>query len=254
MDSRIDFLNTKKQKLFQTFIHEYKTIHDVSETEAASLLKSGVLFKRLTEEWYDKLESGENAYRVYDDDYYFVDIFNCYATYSREYIKRIVKSPAYQLIKDSKSFVDIGCGLSYSTCALKQILPQAKGYAINLKNTKQWSFCERMSETYDFNLIESVHDIKHDVDFVFASEYFEHIRNPVKHFQEIVNAIHPEYFIIANAFNTWSIGHYKTYEYDNTTVEQSKISRLFNRYIRLSGYEKVNCNIWNNKPTIWKRL
>ena len=58
MDSRIDFLNTKKQNLFQSFIQEYKTIHDVSEVEAANLLKSGDLFKRLTEEWYDKLESG----------------------------------------------------------------------------------------------------------------------------------------------------------------------------------------------------
>jgi len=253
----MNFITAKKQDLFNHFITDYKTLFDVDENLAKTLLKNGELFKRLTEEWYHQLENGtpQDAYRVYDDEYYFVDIFNCYATYSRDYIKRIIKSPtALALLKDSKSFVDIGCGISYSTCALKQVFPNAKAYAINLRNTKQWEFCDMMSKTHHFHLIESVDEVAGEVDFVFASEYFEHIENPTRHFQEIVDKIQPKYFIIANAFNTWSIGHYKTYVYDHTTVDQSKISKLFNRYIRLNGYEKVNCNLWNNKPTIWKKV
>ncbi len=251
----MDFLKEKKSKLFDRFLWDYQTLFDIDESKAKQLLKSGELFQQLTEEWYTQLDNNSllDAYRVYDDEYYFVDIFNCYVTYSRDYIKRIVKSSVYEELKHAKSFVDIGCGISYSTCALKQVFPQAQGYAINLKNTKQWQFCEKMSNKYDFKLIENVQEIDHEVDVLFASEYFEHIQNPTKHFQEIVDTINPKYFIIANAFNTWSIGHYRTYEYENEIVDQSKISRLFNNYIRANGYEQVKCNIWNSKPTVWKR-
>jgi trans-aconitate methyltransferase len=160
----------------------------------------------------------------------------------------------YDLLKNSASFVDIGCGISYSTCAIKTLLPNAKAYGINLKNTKQWKLCEVMAKKHDFNLIESVHEIGHNVDFVFASEYFEHIQNPTKHIKEIIDAISPKYFIIANAFNTHSIGHFKTYEYENEIVDQSKISAIFNKFLVKNGYEKVLCKMWNNKPTIWKKV
>jgi hypothetical protein len=111
-----------------------------------------------------------------------------------------------------------------------------------------------MAEKHDFNLIESVHEVGHNVDFVFASEYFEHIQNPTKHIKEIIDAISPKYFIIANAFNTHSIGHFKTYEYEDEIVDQSKISAIFNKFLVKSGYEKVLCKMWNNKPTIWRRV
>jgi len=52
--------------------------------------------------------------------------------------------------------------------------------------------------------------------------------------KEIIDAISPKYFIIANAFNTHSIGHFKTYEYENdlgmsSIVDQSKISAIFKK-------------------------
>lgn len=251
----MNFITEKKDVLFDIFLDDYSKLFDIDKSKAKSLLKSGELFARLTDEWYEKIRVNQlnEAYRVYDDEYYFVDIFNCYATYSREYIKRIKKSSAYDMLNECKTLVDIGCGISYSTCALKQLFPHLEAYAINLRNTKQWSFCEQMSERFDFRLIESVHEIGKQTDIVFASEYFEHIENPTKHFQEIVDSILPKYFVIANAFNTHSIGHYETYKYDTRLIDQSKISKMFNDYIKESGYENVDCKIWNSKPTIWRR-
>lgn len=252
----MNFLNEKKSVLFDNFLSDYGNINNIDKSEAKRLLKTTELFDRLTEEWYLKLNSNDlnSAYRVYDDDYYFVDIFNCYITYSRYYINRILKSKAYEDLKDITSFVDIGCGLSYSTCALKQLFPNAKAYAVNLRDTKQWKFCEVMGQKYDFTLVGSIHEIKQNVDMVFASEYFEHIERPLDHFDEIVSAVNPKWFVIANAFNTHSIGHYEKYCHDNLTIDQSKISSMFNKHIRENNYKDINYSIWNNKPKIWKKI
>lgn len=256
------FLTEKPSILFENFLDDYQTLFEIDRSEAKRMLRDDTLFRRLTEEWYDQLDQNNlnGAFRVYDDDYYFVDIFNCFAKYSRNYIKRLLKpsmtngQSIYDLLKTSESFVDIGCGISYSTCALKTLLPTANAYGINLKNTKQWKICEVMSKRHNFNLIESVQDIKHNVDFVFASEYFEHIYNPTEHIKEIIDAISPRYFIIANAFNTWSIGHFREYEYEGRIVDQSKISKIFNAFLLANGYKKVDCKMWNNKPVIWSKV
>jgi 2-polyprenyl-3-methyl-5-hydroxy-6-metoxy-1,4-benzoquinol methylase len=256
-----EFLTEKPAVLFDKFLDDYQMLFDIDRNEAKRIMKDGSLFKKLTEKWYDRLEQNNltEAFEVYDDEYYFVDIFNCFSTYSRNYIKRLLKpsmaddKSIYDLLKNSQSFVDIGCGISYSTCALKTLLPNTKAYGINLKNTKQWKLCEVMAKRHDFNLIESVHHINHNVDFVFASEYFEHIYNPTAHVREIMDVISPKYFIIANAFNTWSIGHFTEYEHAGNIVDQSKMSKIFNQFMINNGYKKVDCKMWNNKPVIWSR-
>lgn len=256
------FLLEKPSILFDKFLDDYQTFFKIDRTDAKRMMRDGSLFKRLTEEWYNQLEQNNltEAFKVYDDDYYFVDIFNCFAWYSRNYIKRLIKpsmpngQSIYDLLKNAESFVDIGCGISYSTCTLKTLLPNAKAYGINLKNTKQWKLCEIMAKRHDFSLIESIHNINHNVDFVFASEYFEHIYNPTAHVKEIIDAVSPKYFIIANAFNTWSIGHFKEYEYEGNIVDQSKISKIFNTFLMKNGYQKLECKMWNNKPVIWSRV
>ena len=113
----------------------------------------------------------------------FVDIYDCFITYSRQYIKSISN---LSNLTDVKSFVDLGCGLSYSTIALKQLFPNAEGYATNLKKTKLWKFCKKQSKEHGFTLVDNVSEIKRDVDLVFASEYFEHILNPINHVNEVM--------------------------------------------------------------------
>jgi hypothetical protein len=255
-------LTEKPIALYEYFLIDYKELFDIDLDKASRIRKDNSLFTELIERWYEHLDAGnlDEAFKVYDDDYYFVDIFNCFVGYSRNYIKRLLKPSLpddrsiYDLLKNTKSFVDIGCGISYSTCALKELFPDATGYAINLKDTKQWKLCEIMAARYDFNLIESVDDVKHEVDFVFASEYFEHIYNPTEHVREIMDAVSPKYFIIANAFNTSSIGHFREYEFEHSIVDGRKMSKIFNLFMKQNGYEKVECKMWNSKPMVWRRI
>lgn len=247
-------IQEKPKQLFEILLEDYSKIHDIDIEKSHVFLKEKTLFKMLTDNWYKHLETGntEEALKVYDHDYYFVDIFDCFITYSRQYIKSISK---LSNLADIKSFVDLGCGLSYSTIALKQLFPNAKGYATNLKKTKQWNFCKKQSKAHGFKLIESVSEIKHDVDLVFASEYFEHIFNPINHVNEVIKELNPKILVIANAFNTESIGHFIEYEYEkygNTIkIPQKIVSRLFDRNLTYNKYTKIKTGFWNNRPNVW---
>ena len=251
----MDFLKEKPQVLFEYFLKDYGSLFEINPEECRVIRKTNKIFLELSEKWYDDLSnrSTRNIYEVYNHDLYFIDIFNCFVSYSRDYIKRIIKSSHFQELKDAKVIVDIGCGISYSTCLLKQIFPEAKVYAINLKDTKQWKLCEIMAERFDFHLIESINEIEEPVDILFASEYFEHIEKPIEHLDDIINTINPKHMILANSFNTWGMGHFIKYDMYGTIINQDKISRIFNQHLMKNHYDNIKCGIWNNKPMIWKR-
>ncbi len=253
--SQIDFLKEKPQVLFDHFLQDYSKLFSVDAEECKAIRKTDKIFLELSNKWYDDLENKDirNIYEVYNHDYYFIDVFNCFVGYSRDYIKRIIKSPHFAELKTAKVIVDIGCGISYSTCLLKQIFPDAKVYAINLRDTKQWKFCEIMAKRMNFNLVGSITEIGEPVDMLFASEYFEHIYNPIEHVDDIISKLKPKHMIIANSFNTWGMGHFTSYDVAGMIVNQDKISKMFNQHLKKRQYENIKCGIWNNKPLIWKR-
>ena len=248
-------LNEKPHKLFEDFLKDYNSLFKINFEKSRKILKDESLWENLTAKWYETLEKKgvKEALKIYNDDYYFIDNFNCYRTYSRHYLKQIISLD--DLFSKVKSFVDVGCGLSYSTVALKQLFPKAKGYATNLKNTKLWKFCQIMADKSDFTLIESVDEIGHNVDLVFASEYFEYILTPINHLKDIIDKTNPKILVIANAFNTKSIGHFPHYYHTEGKKEwkipESKISRMFNKFLTSRGYVKIKTKFWNNRPVIW---
>ena len=224
---------------------------------------NSAFFKELTERWYHLLDSKglEEAYSVYGDPYYFVDVIHCFLNYSRQYL-RSLRQPSMpdgrsflKTTEDAKVIVDIGCGIGYSTIALKEYYPNAKVYGINLRDTDQWKFCAAMGEKHGFEMVGDITEIPERVDVVFASEYFEHICDPITHVQDIVTAANPKYFVIANAFNTWSIGHFLNYSVRRPLgvqeIPQGKISRAFNDELRVLGYDKLKTTFYNQKPNIW---
>lgn len=252
-------LNTRPQVLLSSFLNEYKTVFpDIQVDQALDYIRTGNHFEKLTIEWYKNLDAGllQEAYNVYDDDYYFTDLWNCFVTYSRRYLKDISKPclPDGLIFTDRVAdvVVDIGCGIGYTTAALTEIYPEAQVYGINLKNTKQWTFCERMAAKHNFTMVETIEGIK-NVDVLFASEYFEHILEPISHLEAIVAESSPKFMIIGNAFNTWSIGHFKTYYHRGQEIPQQKISNLFNSRLRNIGYTQIKTTLFNNKPNIWER-
>ena len=159
-----------------------------------------------------------------------------------------------------KSFVDVGCGFGYTTMALKELFPKAEAYATNFPEGCQWRLATIFSKKYNFSLHPNVKSINKQIDLIWATEYFEHIENPIEHVQEIIDVCNPKYFIIANAFGTHSIGHFDNYKVKNDNMNNydivpgKNISRLFDKHLKLQGFTKVKTKCWNNRPTYWKKI
>jgi hypothetical protein len=243
-------LKLEPKVIVDTCIDDHNRFYGLDDMRARTYLVNKQLFKDLTKKWYKELDSHniKEAYNVYNHPYYWVDTLDCFLTYSRKYLKDLQK----QDIKGIKSVIDLGNGLGYSTAVLKQLYPQAKVWATNLKNTRQWRYCIKMSHDYAFGMTEDLP--QEHIDLVFASEYFEHRFDALDHLGEVLDKLSPNYLVIANSFNTESIGHFRQYKEGFHLIDESKISRKFNKILVDSGYKKLKTKIWNNKPTIWTRL
>ena len=261
-------IDVKPRVLRSWFLETYCALFpEISRAKAEAYIGNGERFTSLCDQWYKDLDGGnlDKAYRVYNDDYYFTDMWTCFAQYSRVYL-RALRRPSLkngksivEATRTAKVIVDMGCGIGLTTAALKQLYPKAKVYGTNLKDTKQWKFCQRIAKQYDFTLVDNLNRIKERADIVFASEYFEHIQRPIDHLAEIMDCMSPKYFIIANAFNTRSIGHFKVYQQLTgdqgrvVNVSELNISRLQNKHLKDNGYEAVKTTLFNQKPKFWSK-
>lgn len=246
----MDLLIEKPRNILEFFLKDYKNQFDININKTREMFKNKILWNTLTKKWYKNLREDNlsEAYTVYKDHYYFVDLFNCFKLYSRTYLKRLQKEKS---LKDISSFVDIGCGIGYSTWALKQMFPKAEGYATDINQTDQWIFCCMIACRAKFKMLETFTAIPNNIDLIFASEYFEHIFNPIEHLKQILKCS-PKYFVIANSFNTKSIGHFRYYKHEGKLIHESKISRLFNRFMIDNHYHKEG-HAWNDRPIIWRK-
>lgn len=264
------------------FLSNYNLICPINIDKAYAIIKNTISYyikskdynpdlkypKILAEKWYDSLKDNKIDYSVYNDEYYFTDLWSCWKLFSRMYLFNLTKKNSlakndsiYDFLKNINSVLDLGCGIGYTTIFLKHIFKNAKVYGTNLKSTKQYKFCEFMSEKYDFNIVNNISQVNSNIDFVFASEYFEHIEFALNHLEDTINLLHPTYFYIANSFNTYSVGHFYYYKQNNPffndnfikIYEASKVSRIFNKILRSYGYKKIKTNLWNNRPMLWMK-
>ena len=270
-----NILSEKLPVLLESFLSEYsltqsidkdKAREQIRQTLKAFSAKGGheahlIHVQDAEDRWYGALAQGRVDYSVYDQDYYFTDLWVCFVKFSRKYVREILKAGSLDGINSVRSVfgkvstvVDLGCGVGLVSAAFTQAFPGAKIYATNLENTKQWAFCKRMASDYDFSLVNGIEKIPGKVDVLFASEYFEHIERPIEHIQEIVAKLSPRHFIIANAFNTRSLGHFIEYKDGQNVIGQANISKLFNKRLKDLGYRKVKTKCWNNRPAIFSRI
>lgn len=213
----------------------------------------------LERRWYESLKRGEPDYTVYDDDFFIGDIWTCWVLFSRKYLLslRSPKSLPYggsisNLFRPFiKCIADLGCGFGYSTAGLKEIFPDADVYGTNLKDTCQWHVASEIGQERDFTLVPNIRAIGKRVDLIFASEYFEHIQNPVEHLIDIINVSSPQIFIFANAFRSPAVGHFDIYRHESKDIPGSSIGRLFSKTLRDRKYKPVKTTLWNNRPNIW---
>jgi len=197
--------------------------------------------------WYESLERGEPDYSLYDDDYFAVEIWACWVVYSRKYLNQINKAMD---LKGINSIIDMGCGIGYTTATLKQMCPNAKVLGTNIEGTTQYKVASHIGEKYGFNLIPKVNQ---QADMIFASEYFEHIEEPIQHIEDVVKICSPKFLVIANAFGAKSMGHFNFYKVGDKRIENKKIGRVFNAKLRDLGYKQLKLGFWNNRPQVWKK-
>jgi len=148
--------------------------------------------------------------------------------------------------------LDLGCGIGYTTAAIKQMLPNARVIGTNIKDTLQMRFAEMMSSNYAFEMHSDLKEIK-SIDLIFASEYFEHFQEPITHLEEVLR-LNPRFLLIANTFSAKAVGHFLEYSCNRTIKTGNETSRLFNQTLRNNGYEKVTTKLWNSRPTYWRRI
>jgi SAM-dependent methyltransferase len=205
----------------------------------------------LTDRWYNSLSTNVPAYDVYADQLYLAEVFVCWQLYSRDYILRLKKSNIFTLAS-IQVVVDLGCGIGYSTAALKEIFPDATVIGTNLCDTIQYKFAKSISKEYDFKLTSNLSTIS-NVDIIFASEYFEHFECPIDHLKDVLK-LNPKYLIIANAFGPKAIGHFDFYKINGISVDAKTTGKMFNRYLKDVGYSKMKTGFWNNRPAIYERV
>lgn len=229
------------------------TIRHVTGAKSSRMAtKDGQALERA---WYDSLAAGSPDYSVYGADAYLAESFACWVVYSRQYLKAIEshRFPSGGLDADLggiRSIVDLGCGIGYTTATLRVNYPTAIVRGTNLPGTTQWRFAETLSDEYVFGLSENV---EQEADVVFASEYFEHIEAPVAHLRTVVATAKPKALIVANSFSAKAIGHFDNYDVDGAKLDGRKTARAFSSELRSLGYQKVETQLWNSRPTYWRR-
>jgi SAM-dependent methyltransferase len=245
-------LDTNKMKSIATRSIEYY----MGDKKKRGALR---ISQRLENEWYESLKTGKPYWGVYGTDYYVADLWACWVVYSRRYLLSILSknsmpdgSMVYKTFGEVNSIADLGCGIGYTTAALKQIFPQAHVIGTNFPDIPQTNFAINLGNQYGFNVVPEISHINNKVDLLLASEYFEHIPAPIDHLIEVIDTLRPKNMLIANAFTARSIGHFPQYMVNGQMVDGKATSRLFNNELRNRGYEKVKTKLWNNRPSYWK--
>jgi len=203
----------------------------------------------LQAEWYASIAAGAPDYSVYERPVYLAEVWYCWATYSRKYLRELDKAGVFA---GAKSIVDLGCGTGYSTAALSQMAPAARVCGTNVLVGEQGKLCLSMAASYSFDLCANIAEVE-TVDAVFASEYFEHWAAPIEHLREVL-ARRPRLLVIANTFTSPSIGHFPSYAVDGAQVDGATASRAFNATLVDAGYrQRKDLQLWNNRPAVWER-
>lgn len=193
-------------------------------------------------EWYD----GNNT-DVYNTLFFLIASFDCWAKYSRKFIKMLYNNDTTKdLINSCINCIDLGNGLGYSTKALKECFPSVSFYGTQYEPSEQYDYNMFLKNT----IVELNKNIK--VDCFLAFEYMEHIKEPIEHLQDLLT-YNPKYLILANSFNTKAVGHYTEYKHNGNVIDQANISRLFNKTLRDNNYKKVETKFWNSRPTVWEK-
>jgi len=237
----------------------YHTMRMLSEN-GKNGIKAHPALSNLEKRWYASLPHSPD-YSVYHEDCYIAEVWCCWDFYARKYLGDIFKPNKIQPhgllhAMGEGLILDVGNGLGMVTAAMKQLFPMRQVYGTNLPDTSQWKINQHMAKTYKYNLLSNEQMLNqlvgNQIALIFASEYFEHFESPIDHLEELMT-LKPGAWVIANAFNADSIGHFDYYKVDGKTVDCKEIGRIFGQTMRKHGYQSAKTTFWNNRPAVWIR-
>jgi len=203
--------------------------------------------------WYRSVDRGQPDYSVYSSNYYLAESFACFAVYSKGYVRNLTKSvqgkqPVADMVAAGSTIVDLGCGCGLTTALLKSVFPSADVYGTQLKGL-QHAIATAIGRQAGFTVLESIGNLLPDV--VFASEYIEHFKEPIAHIAPIMDT-RPALTVFANSFSASALGHFSEYKVGGELIQNKKMGRYFNRWMRSLDYAQVDTGFYNQRLCVWK--
>lgn len=251
-------------KLCQELEADTRTVHREAQLVLGVLNSkrakgSGSISPRpLERRWYESLSLGEPDYSVYDGDDYLGEMWASWAFYARKYLRSVRDKGFLAAFQPGTRVLDMGCGCGLTTVALTQIIPHSQTIATNMGASRQAEFCRRLAAIHGFEIAGTLTDaalvLDGRVDVVFASEYFEHVPEPVEHLEEVLS-LDPQMIIVANTFDRPSVGHFDTtgYHVRGEKVPNRSVTPAFHAVLRGNGFTKLETGFWNGRPACWRR-
>lgn len=245
---------------FKELISLAKNYEDIPEEFLLQQYDTGnTALEQLQEQWVKSLQNNNPDYSVYAHPLYMNESFNCWKIYARRYLQllsKYLKRPDCVIDKDSvETILDLGCGCAYSTVGLKSLFADADVAGTNLADTLQYNIdmCVTSNISDCYIVDESLTLKLPSVDMVFASEFFEHLQEPIALLESLIQTYNPRYFVFANTFTRMSIGHFFKYLYNGSWYTGKEITRIFGTYLRKHGYARVQTGFYNGRPQIYYR-
>lgn len=236
----------------------YDELSDITKVYGIGSVNKNVDLSPLLTKWYASLKTNPD-YSVYGDDLYIAELWQCWRQYSRRHLLNIQKKTNLStgsIVDDNshaRTIVDLGCGVGLTTALLRMIFPDSDIIGTNIDGAKQTLVAKHFAKQYDFDIVTDINKLP-QTDLVFASEYFEHIIEPITHLNLLCSIMKPSKLLIANAFGTTAIGHFDQYDTITGKLYAKDTSKLFNKNLKNMGFTKVKTKLWNSRPSYWSKV